>query len=192
MIYDNLLKLILAGASLCLGAYLAALRSKISSLKFRNRLHYGFYIISFVIFTGSLVTIIIYWTELIKPDWFAVIVLIAAIISPILLFLFTKKNLVGKHQYKTNELDPIVNSFTENADKKNIKLLAGDINFFGNYPKDIEENSQYKCLRKEGFKQIQILCIEPKSNEEKIRYGKIISDLHTVELKYYCPHRRTY
>lgn len=108
-------------------------------------------------------------------------------VSSVLLFLFTLKNLAGKHQYKTAELDPIVNKFTENADKKNIKLLAGDINFFGNYPQDMDQNSQYNCLRKERFKEIQILCTEPKTNEEKVRYGKIISDFNTVELRYYFP-----
>ncbi len=187
MTYDNLLKLLLAGASLCLGAYLAAIRSRISSLKIRNSLHYSFYVVSFLIFTSSLVTIFLQWNKLIEPDWFGIIVLVAALTSSILLFLFTKRSIVGKHQYKTKELDPIVNAFTENADKKNIKLLAGDINFFGNYPKDMEENSQYKCLKKESFREIQILCIEPTTNEGKTRYGKIISDLPGVELKYYNP-----
>lgn len=193
MSLDNVTKILLAGASLCLGAYLTALRAKINSTKLKNKMHYAFYAITVVFFLGALATLFFSWENLFyekgifKPNWFAIIVIIMCIVATILLFHFTFKNLAGKYQYKTSELDPIVNKFTENADKKNIKLLAGDINFFGNYPKEMEEHSQYKCLRKEGFRQIQILCTEPKTNEEKIRYGKIISDFNTVELKYYFP-----
>ncbi len=187
MSLDNLSKILLAGASLCLGAYLTALRAKINSEKIKNKLHFVFYSVTAIIFLSSLITLYYYWKDIFytekgfNPNWFIIIVIATCVVSSILLFLFTLKNLAGKHQYKTAELDPIVNKFTENADDKNIKLLAGDINLFGNHPQDMDKNSQYECLRKAPFKEIQILCIEPKTTEEKVRYGKIISDMKTVQ-----------
>ncbi|QLH45350.1 MAG: hypothetical protein HWD58_06895 [Bacteroidota bacterium] len=109
-------------------------------------------------------------------------------VSLLLYFFFIhEKNLIGNFQYKTSQLDPVVNKFTSNADKNNIKLLAGDINFFGNSPSEMESNAQYNALRKEGFREIQILCWKPITNDSKIRYGKIQNDLTNVEFRYYNP-----
>lgn len=198
MILDDAIKILLAGASLCLGSYLTALRSKITTEKIKNRLHYAFYVVTGVFFFGSILTLAYYWNSLlyavnengeenIDPNYFALIIICLCITASVFLFLFTRKHLIGKHQYKTPELDPIVNKFTTNADKNNIKLLAGDINFFGNSPKDMDSNSQYDCLKKEGFREIHILCWKPKTADEKLRYGKIINDLPQATLKYYNP-----
>lgn len=195
MSLDTLIKILIAGASLCLGAYLTALRAKINSTKVKNKLHWAFYIVCVIVFLVALGTLIVCWNELtydfetrkIKIRWLEFAIIIICMISSFLLFLFTKRNLVGKHHYTIAELNPIVNNFTKNADKKNIKLLAGDVNFFGNSPHEMENNSQYTCLRGENFKKIQILCIPPKTNEEKIRYGKILNDFPQVEIKYYRP-----
>jgi len=195
MSVDNITKILIAGASLCLGAYLTALRAKINSIKVKNTLHWAFYIVSMTVFLTALATLVFCWkdltldheTEKVNIRFLEFIIIIVCMISSILLFLFTKKNLVGKHQYSIAKLNPIVNSFTKNADKKNIKLLAGDINFFGNSPHEMESNSQYTCLRGENFKNIQILCTSPTTTEEKIRYGKILNDIPQVELKYYRP-----
>ena len=193
MILDNLLKLLLVGASLCLGSYLTALRAKLTSNKIKNKLHYVFYTITIAFIIISIAAVICYWNELIyendtfKPNLFAITVILLCITSAILLFLFTNKNLVGTYQYKTTQLDPIVNKFTRNADKDNIKLLAGDINFFGNSPTEMESNSQYNALKKEGFISIHILCWRPKTNDSKTRYGKIKNDIPNVELRYYNP-----
>ncbi|MDX2046614.1 MAG: hypothetical protein SFU87_07490 [Chitinophagaceae bacterium] len=195
MSLDTLTKILIAGASLCVGAYLTALRAKINSTKVKNNLHWAFYGVCAIVFLAAVGTLIICWNELIydpetqkvKFKWLEIGIIIICMISSFLLFLFTKKNLAGKHHYTIAELNPIVNSFTKNADKKNIKLLAGDINFFGNSPHEMENNSQYICLRGENFKKIQILCTAPKTNEEKIRYGKILNDFPHVELKYYKP-----
>jgi len=195
MSLDTLTKILIAGASLCLGAYLTALRAKINSTKVKNRLHWAFYGVCIIVFLTALATLVFCWTDLtsdpetqkIRILWLEIAIIIICMISSFLLFLFTKRNLVGKHHYTIAELNPIVNNFTINADKKNIKLLAGDINFFGNSPHEMENNSQYTCLRGENFKNIQILCTPPKTTEEKIRYGKILNDLPQVELKYYRP-----
>jgi hypothetical protein len=195
MALDTVTKILIAGASLCLGAYLTALRAKINSIKVKNRLHWAFYSVCIIVFLTASATLIFCWSDLIhdpvtqrvKIRGLEIAIIIVCMISSILLFFFTKKNLVGKHHYTIAKLNPIVNSFTINADKKNIKLLAGDINFFGNSPHEMEKNSQYNCLRGENFKNIQILCTSPKTTEEKIRYGKILNDLPQVELKYYRP-----
>ncbi len=193
MTLDNLLKLLLAGASLCLGSYLTALRAKITSKKVKNKLHYVFYAVTGVFFIAAILALYFFWKDLFfenkifKLNYFALFVIVACIAATILLFRFTMKNLIGKHQYKTSELDPIVNKFTKNADKDNIRLLAGDINFFGNSPTEMNSNSQYDCLKKERFREIHILCWKPKNNDEKIRYGKIVNDFPQVKLKYYKP-----
>ncbi|CAN5526045.1 hypothetical protein BH10BAC5_BH10BAC5_04580 [soil metagenome] len=193
MEYDNLIKLLLVGFSLCLGSYLTALRNKISSIQIRNKMHFVFYILCVVIFVNASIAIIFYFKNVFytgdkfQPDWFAVVVILFCFVSSVLLFNFTRKYLVGTHQYKSKDLDPIVNKFTRDADKKNIRLLAGDISFFGKYPRDIDNHSQFKCLKEQGFKEIQILCLEPTKNEEKIRYGKILHELPQIEFRYYHP-----
>lgn len=193
MTLENIIKLLLAGASLCLGSYLTALRSKITTQKVKNGLHFAFYAVTIVFFIVAIYVSYDYWDELlyqgneISPDYFSIAIILACLISSILLFVFTKNNLVGKNQYRTSELDPVVNKFTKNADKKNIRLLAGDINFFGDKPDKIESNSQYKCLKDEKFREIQILCWRPKNNDEKIRYGKILNDLPQIRLRFYRP-----
>lgn len=193
MTLDDITKILIAGTSLCLGAYLTALRAKINSVKTKNRLHYAFYAVTVLFFLAALGTAIFYNRSLFfektdfKPNWYAVVVIILCLAATITLFVFTRRNLSGKYQYKSVELDPIVNKFTSNADKNNIKLLAGDINFFGNSPQEMERSSQYNCLRNANFRRIEILCIKPQKTEEKIRYGKIVSDLPQVVLRYYNP-----
>ncbi len=195
MTLDSVTKILIAGASLCLGAYLTALRAKINSIKVKNTLHWAFYIVCIIVFLAALATLVFCWNDLTHDSvtqevdirFLEIIIIIVCMTSSVFLFLFTKKNLVGIHQYTIAKLNPIVNSFTRNADKKNIKLLAGDINFFGNSPHEMENNSQYTCLREENFKNIQILCTSPTKTEEKIRYGKILNDFPHVELKYYRP-----
>lgn len=193
MTLDNVIKVLLAGTMLCLGSYLTALRSKITTHKVKSNLHIAFYLITGAFFISAIFSFCYYWSEIFydtgsfKPNVFAIIVILSCLSACTALFIFTKRNLIGKYQYKTLELDPIVNKFTEKADKDNIRLLAGDINFFGNYPNEMEANAQYSCLKKEGFREIQILCWKPGTNKEKIRYGKLIDDFPQVKLKYYKP-----
>jgi hypothetical protein len=187
MIFDDVIKILLFGGSITLGAFLAAVRSKLSSSNEKNKLHYVFYVIAGMVVVGAIIATLIYWTELNEPNWLGIIVIVLSVISSGALVWFTAKYIFGKDHYKTEELDPIVNSFTSNADKHNIKLLAGDLNFFGNTPQDMDKNSQYNCLPIEGFKSIQILCTEPATNVEKIRYGKILSDFPMIQLRYYTP-----
>ncbi len=85
-------------------------------------------------------------------------------------------------------LNKIINKHTLLADRNEIKLLGGDLSFFGAAPKNIEENEQYKALKDKNFNKIYVLCETPVQEETKIRYGKIISDFgDIVELKFYNP-----
>lgn len=173
-----------------LGAFLTAVRARLTSIKYKNRLHLVFYILSGIVALSVIVGSISFYDMIFfqknGKNWTAIIILILAFISSFLLIYFTRRYLVGKYQYKTSELDPIVNKFTENADKANIRLLAGDLNLFGKTPHDMDNNSQYKSLKNCNFRSVQILCFKPKYNVEKIRYGKLISDM-PVELRYYHP-----
>ncbi|MDD3740589.1 MAG: hypothetical protein PHH30_05045 [Bacteroidales bacterium] len=93
-----------------------------------------------------------------------------------------------KRYYSPRSLNKIINKATEVADRKEIKLLAGDLSFFGLNPLEIEKNSQYICLKKKSFQKILILCETPKHNTTKICYGKILNDFNEqVELKFYEP-----
>lgn len=193
MTLENALKLILVGASLCFGAYLTGLRAKITSNKIKNRLHFVFYGLTTLFFVGPILALIVYWDELFysqsefKPNFFGLTTIFLCAVASCLLFFFTKKNLVGKYQYRTKELTPIVNAFTEKADRNRIRLLAGDINFFGNSPIEMESNLQYTFLREANFGEIQILCWKPTTNNAKIRYGKILNDMPKVNFRYYQP-----
>jgi|GEM_PF-1251842 len=185
--FDDLLKVFLAGGSLTAGAFLTALRAKLANTKRKNWLHLSFYIIASLVLFGALIFLISYWERIREPHWFAIIVLASAVVFSIALIWVTKKFLAGKYQYTISELNPVVNSFSINADKHNIKLLAGNLDFLGKSVAEIDQHPQFLCLKAEGFQQIQILCTRPVSNEDKLRYGKIITDLPSIQLRYYKP-----
>jgi len=181
---ENLIKLILTCASISLGAILGVLRSKIFATKDNNKLHYFFYAFCTIVVLGSILVGIIYWNEL---ESFDIGVLIAGIIISTLLWMATNKFLFFKNIFKTTELDPIVNKFTSNADKNEIKLFGGDLNFLGNSPSEIDNNKQYTHLRSLAFKKVSILCEIPHTQIQKIRYGKILYELPYAELRFYEP-----
>lgn len=184
---ENLLKVLLAGGSLTAGAFLTALRAKLANTRQKNWLHISFYVVAAVVIAGTVYTGISFRSEILKPNWFAIIVLVVALVFSCALIWVTYKFLTGKYQYSVTELNPVVNYFSRNADKGNIKLLAGNLDFFGKSEQEIDKHSQYICLREEGFREIQILCTAPVSNQDKMRYGKIITDFPTTKLKYYRP-----
>ncbi len=184
---DESLKILLAGGSLAAGAALTALRSKLAATREKNFLHWPFYVISALIATGTVITALCYWGQIFSPSWFAINVCAICLISSIGLVLVTKKFLAGKNQFSTDQLDPVVNKFTSNADKANIKLLAGNLDFLGTSRHEIDSHPQYSCLREASFRHIEILCVPPVGIADKIRYGKILVDLQAVELRYYNP-----
>lgn len=170
--------------SLCLGAFFGVLRSKIFATRTKTGLHYFFYGFSIIVFLASITSGFIYWSDF---SLFGIIGSVLAIFSSIALFIFTKRYLLVKDVYHTSELDHIVNSFTANGDKNEIKMFGGDLNFFGNTPSDMDNNAQYHYLRSLEFNKISILCEEPNDNTKKIRYGKILHDMPETELRFYNP-----
>ncbi|HMJ47815.1 MAG TPA: hypothetical protein VK498_10815, partial [Ferruginibacter sp.] len=153
----------------------------------KNNFHIYFYIFSILVFTGSLLTLIINWKSIFKPDWFSIIIYLMALIGSVLLLWVTNKYLVKKDRYLTEELAPKMNEFTGNADKAQIKLICGDMDFFGSSISDIDRNVQYSYLKQQQFHNILILCRQPNNGEQRVRYGKILAELGNVEIRYYRP-----
>ncbi len=181
---ENFIKILLVGASISAGALLGVLRSKIFASKENNKLHYIFYGFSILVLLISIGGAIAFYHEI---DTFGFAVLIASIVFSILLWLATNKFLFFKNVFKINELDPIVNKFTSNASKNDIKLFGGDLNFLGNTSSEIDANKQYTHLRSLEFKKISILCATPHTQIQRMRYGKILSDMPNTELRFYEP-----
>ncbi|OSZ81949.1 hypothetical protein CAP35_01365 [Chitinophagaceae bacterium IBVUCB1] len=184
---QDLEKILLSSGSLTVGAYLTAVRGKINSSKIQNRLHYVFYAVCVLVALLGLYSVYAFWSQIAKLNWFFITCVILCLLASYLLFKFTFNNASKTQQYKTRDLDPIVNRFTIDADTDNIILIAGDLNFFGQTPEDMSANSQYQCLLKAGFRNIQILCFEPNTDAERRRYGKVINDFERVEIKFYSP-----
>jgi len=189
MDFNHITTILLSGASISLGAFFGALRSKIFASRNKTKLHYSFYGFSILLFVTSIIFLCKYWNDFFSPNWFGIIVLFIAILSSLALFFLTKKFLVIKDTFHTSELDPIINKFTESADRDEIKLFGGDLNFFGNTPADIDRHPQYSSLRAHQFRRILILCEEPNDNSKKIRYGKILHDMPQTELRFYEPQK---
>lgn len=110
-----------------------------------------------------------------------------AIVSGLSLIIITKRKLYAQKIFETSELDPIVNDFTGKADRKEIKLFGGDLNFFGHSKREMDLNIQYSFLKSLDFKRVLILCEFPASSEEKFRYGKILHDMPNTEFRFYNP-----
>ena len=109
-----------------------------------------FYTVSGIILAATLGMLYMYWKEITGPtaNSFAWLVASIAVVSSIGLIVITKKLLVGKHEHRSDELDPVVNKFTINADKQNIKLLAGDLDFWGAVARWIRMRSMNVCESK--------------------------------------------
>lgn len=182
--------ILLAVASICFGALLGVAGNKLIYSIENSWWRYLFYALGIItfIYGGALAwlmrTTILDFSRI---DLYAVVLALA---SGILMIAFTKRNLEVKSIFTTNELDPIINDFTSKADKKEIKLFGGDLNFFGNAVSDMDSNKQYTHLRAQHFNHILILCESPKGKvETKIRYGKILKDMPNTELRFYNPDR---
>ena len=184
---DNAVTILLLFASCSIGAAFGILRNKIFSLTGNKNLPNAFYILTIIEGLFSIFVIVFYWKILIEPNYFVLTVLVLSIMSNTYLFMTVKAYLISKEIYETKELDPVVNSFTKDADRKNIKLFAGDLNFFGNIPTEMDTNVQYTCLKGARFKKIEILCEEPNDISDKIRYGKILTDMPETEMRFYKP-----
>ncbi len=182
------LTLLLTLTSLCAGVYLGAVRGKLLIIYKKNYLHILYYIFSAFVVSSSIGISIYYYDEIINNTLAKSLVVILFLLGVSLIF-FTYKYLTKKFIYKATKLDPIVNAFTSKADKDDIMLFGGDLNFFGNSTTEIDNNSQYTHLKSLNFNKISILCYKPNVQNDKIRYGKLLSELTNVELRYYQPTR---
>lgn len=191
MDFTHIISILLAAASIGAGAFFGALRSKLLASKTENKLHIAFYIFSILTFVTVVLVLIICWNDFVNPkaNWYAFIVSFLALLFSAALFLFTKKYLIVKSIYEVKELDPIINGFTSMADKNEIKLFGGDLNFFGNAPNEMDINKQYTHLKSLNFNKVSILCEEPNDATKKIRYGKIYNEIKNVELRFYHPEK---
>ncbi len=195
---DHFAKIIALCLSASIGLTFGILRSKIFSSKHTNYLHYFFIIFSVILFSASVYGLFEFWSELSEgvknsdseeysANCFANFVLWTALFFSLILLYVTTKFLHFKNIHKTSELDPLVNNFTSNADRNEIKLFGGDLNFFGESPNDMNENIQYRYLRSREFNKVLILCESPNDITKKRRYGKILSDNRGSELRFYNP-----
>jgi hypothetical protein len=176
----NLTLLLTIGISAAIGAAFGILRSKIFASKVKTTLHYLFYIFSVLLFLLACYGAALSWGT-------SQMLIIMSFVSSIGLAAATWFFLVVKDIYETKELDPKVNKFTNSADRSEIKLFGGDLNFFGNTPNDMDQNAQYIALKARGFKKVSILCEESSEPITHIRYGKILADLPGAEIRFYDP-----
>jgi len=124
MQFDEYLKLLTPGGFLLLGAFLTAVRGKMSSAKQKNTLHVIFYVMSGIVTLAAVIGAIVFWKDMFpaekneKPKVVGLIIMIIAFASGILLSWFTYRYKTGTRQYRGKQLDKIVNKFTSDADKK--------------------------------------------------------------------------
>lgn len=163
------------------GTVLGALLNKVFSTSDKNNLYWFFYGFSILCGCSLLITALATKGSAINLAWYF------TLIANFALILITHFYLKTKNIYKTSELDPVINHFTGKADKGFINLLCGDVNFFGASPSDMDKHAQYNYLKNAGFKAINILCFRPENNSDRIRYGKLLSDMPAVSMRYYKP-----
>jgi len=109
------------------------------------------------------------------------------ILGGLLLLIFTYRFLDRKFIYQSCELNSIIKDFTSDADRNEIKLFGGDLNFLGNSVLEMNNNAQYIDLRASNFTKVSILCVEPANADTRTRYGKILHDLPVTEFRFYKP-----
>jgi len=184
MIYINLLPYLIALAGITMGTFFGVAGNKLVSSNNLTNLKWIFYFLGVTSIVVGVIFIVCFFKSL---DLYGTISTITLIVSGIALFILTYRILDIKYIFRTKELAPIINNWTSNADHREIKLFGGDLSFFGNPFSEMNSDLQYTFLKSKNFSKISILCEEPKNNESRIRYGKIIDELSNVELKFYKP-----
>ncbi len=186
---ETVLNLLSASMGVLVSSVAGILRSKILADKVNNYWSYLFYL--FVLFGIIILFLGIanyddkYMVH--KKPWPLILLIVVGVFS-VILAIVTFKYLNFKNYYKTNELNKIINKFTQNADKTNLMLFGGDFSFLEK-GHTIDEDIQYRFLIDNGFKELKILCEEPSDQDMKTkrRYGKILRDFPGTIIKYYDP-----
>lgn len=177
---------LVACTTILIGTFLGTLGSQLVSKNSKTRWIYSFYIMGVAgIIYGSIYYHNIYYYKVpLNTD--EIYASFACIASGILLIIYTLTTKQTALQYTLKDLNPIVNNFTNNADHQEIKLFGGDLNFFGNIIL-MDDNIQYKALKEKNFNKVSILCEEPQNDQTRIRYGKLLSELNGIQIKFYNP-----
>lgn len=166
------------------GALIGAVGNKLVAVNYKTNWKWAFYLLGVASIIFGVIKIFSLNSDSSFLDYFTFILLL---VSGSLLIVFTKYYLDKKNVFETSELNPIINKFTDDSDKSEIKLFGGDFNFLGNTPQEMDQNIQYSFLKSYSFRKVLILCEEPRNTVTKIRYGKILSDMNGVELRFYNP-----
>lgn len=185
MVNETALKLLIAGTSLTGGAFLTAVRTRLSVSRNKTWLHWMFHGVSLMVVVCATLFSIKNPDIFKKPDWTGLVVFVLAIVFSIGLSVATKLWMAG-NVYSTKQLDPVVNKFSTDADENNIKLIAGKLDFFEANGR-MDKHPQYTHLRACGFHSIQILCRNPETPDDKRRYFKILHDFPVAHLRFYKP-----
>lgn len=171
--------------SVAFGAFLAIIRSAIGAKKYRTPLLWIYRLLAGLALLASLASFFNVYNQ--EFDVALTLKLFSVFLAGLFLLIATEKFLNKKDVYKSSELDPIVNKFTDDADRTEIKLFGGDLNFFGENLDEIKKNNQYTHLMDKKFKSILILCEKPSNNRQKMRYGKILHDMPYTKFRFYHP-----
>lgn len=183
----NDISLLTTIGSVCLGTFLGLVGNALSISRDQKGWKIALYILGCLTLTYAMTYGIV--NRHIMTDFSSsqLYIVIGSFVSGAVIIFFTKAKLDVKSVFTTAELNPIVNSFTEKADRKEIKLFGGDLNFFGNSKKEMEQNPQYTHLRGLSFSRVLVLCESPKDIDDEVRYGKILTDMPQAELRFYKP-----
>lgn len=183
----DLLPYLTSAASIAFGAFLGFIGNKLIVIKESTNWKWAYYIFGALVLLFGVVEIIREWPSIKNGDLLVILTIVFSIAAGILILFVTKKLLDVKNVYSIPELDPVINKFTRLGDRNEIKLFGGDLNFLGNSGAEINNNTQYSELRTRQFTRVLILCEEPKSADTTLRYGKLLTDIANVELKFYKP-----
>jgi len=113
--------------------------------------------------------------------WIAWLTILASIAYGPLMWLLSR---AGK-RFSTKQLDPKIIAFTADANDSLLRLSFGDINCFGETPRQMDRHPQYSQLRDLNFRELQILSERPRDAAQRIRYGKLVTDLRGVRMRHY-------
>ncbi|HRO71555.1 MAG TPA: hypothetical protein PK951_14290, partial [Chitinophagaceae bacterium] len=174
-------------ASIALGAFLGVIGNKLIVVRENNRWKWAYYVFGILVTLFGAVEIIREWNAIKEGRLLSIGIIVFALVAGILVLFSTRKLLDVKNVYSIPELDPVINKFTRLGDRNEIKLFGGDLNFFGNSSAEIDSNKQYSELRARQFAKVLILCEARKSADTRLRYGKLLTDIANVELRFYRP-----
>src|SRR5688572_11434646 len=121
---------ILAGvAFIAFGAFFGVIANRLIAVREKSAWKSAYYLLGILLIVFALILLVVKFRVISELGWFAVIF---SIVSGSLIVFATRKLLDVSDVYSIAKLNPIINKFTRLADRTEIKLFGGDLNFFGN------------------------------------------------------------